>query len=189
MAAITICSGFGGQKNKVSHYFHYFPIYLPWSDGTGCHDLSFLNLSPYRLLIWNSIGYLVVKEMTRLFYDILGVRVLAPTNSLYNSSMWPMEKENGLHAHEYLHRLEFMAKAHECHPVVTAGILDWKISSHGSTVYPVWDTITSFWLSIDRNWPYEWRYKMILKPEIPIICWVKSETHSDIRKSVPRRFP
>ena len=21
-----------------------FPIYLPWSDGTGCHDLSFLNV-------------------------------------------------------------------------------------------------------------------------------------------------
>ena len=24
--------------------FHYFPIYLTWSDGTGCHDLSFLNV-------------------------------------------------------------------------------------------------------------------------------------------------
>ena len=30
-------------KNKVSHCFHGFLIYLPWSDGTGCHDLSFLN--------------------------------------------------------------------------------------------------------------------------------------------------
>ena len=29
-------------KNKVSHCFHCFPIYLPWSDGTRCHDLSFL---------------------------------------------------------------------------------------------------------------------------------------------------
>ena len=28
-------------KNKVSHCF---PIYLPWGDGTGCHDLSFLNV-------------------------------------------------------------------------------------------------------------------------------------------------
>ena len=27
-----------------SHYFHCFPIYLPWSDGTRCHDLSFLNV-------------------------------------------------------------------------------------------------------------------------------------------------
>ena len=24
--------------------FHCFPIYLPWSDGTGCHDLNFLNV-------------------------------------------------------------------------------------------------------------------------------------------------
>ena len=25
-------------------YDHYFPIYLPGSDGTGCHDLSFVNV-------------------------------------------------------------------------------------------------------------------------------------------------
>ena len=35
MAAITICSDLGAPQNKVSHCFHYFPIYLPWSDGTG----------------------------------------------------------------------------------------------------------------------------------------------------------
>ena len=29
MAAVTICSDFGAQKNKVSHRFHCFPIYLP----------------------------------------------------------------------------------------------------------------------------------------------------------------
>ena len=28
----------------VCHYFHCFPIYLPWSDETRCHDLSFLNV-------------------------------------------------------------------------------------------------------------------------------------------------
>ena len=44
MAAVTICSDFGAQKNKVSHSFHGFPIYSPWSVGTGCHDLSFLNV-------------------------------------------------------------------------------------------------------------------------------------------------
>ena len=41
MAAVTICSDFGAQKNKVSHCF---PIYLPWSDGTRCFDLSSLNI-------------------------------------------------------------------------------------------------------------------------------------------------
>ena len=30
--------------NKVWHCFHCFPIYFPWSDGTGCHDLRFLNV-------------------------------------------------------------------------------------------------------------------------------------------------
>ena len=34
MAAVTICSDFGAPKYKVSHYFHCFPIYFPWSDGT-----------------------------------------------------------------------------------------------------------------------------------------------------------
>ena len=32
------------KKNKVSQCFHCFPIYLPWSDGAGCHDLNFLNV-------------------------------------------------------------------------------------------------------------------------------------------------
>ena len=44
MAAVTICSDFGAQENKVNHHFHCFPIYFPWSDGTGCHDLRFLNV-------------------------------------------------------------------------------------------------------------------------------------------------
>ena len=34
-------SDFGAQENKVCHCF---PIYLPWSDGTQCHDLCFLNV-------------------------------------------------------------------------------------------------------------------------------------------------
>ena len=35
---------FWSPKKIVSHCYHCFPIYLPWSDGTGCHDLSFLNV-------------------------------------------------------------------------------------------------------------------------------------------------
>ena len=31
-------------QNKVSYCFHCFPIYLPRSDGTRCHDLSILNV-------------------------------------------------------------------------------------------------------------------------------------------------
>ena len=51
MAAITVCCDFvcvcvcsvaSTQENKVWHCFHFFfPIFLPWNDGTGYHDLSF----------------------------------------------------------------------------------------------------------------------------------------------------
>ena len=42
MAAVTICSDFfGAQINKV---WHCFPVYFPWSDGTRCYDLRFLNV-------------------------------------------------------------------------------------------------------------------------------------------------
>ena len=36
-------------KKIVCHCFHCFPIYLPWSDGTRCHDLSFLNVESVNL--------------------------------------------------------------------------------------------------------------------------------------------
>ena len=29
MAALTICSDFGAQENKIGHHFHFSPIYLP----------------------------------------------------------------------------------------------------------------------------------------------------------------
>ena len=46
MAAVTIwCSDFGAPKNKVSHCFHCFPIYLSWSNGTRHHYLRFWVLS------------------------------------------------------------------------------------------------------------------------------------------------
>ena len=47
MAAVTICSDSGAQENKVCHWFHCFPIYLPRSDGTRCYDLGFLNVGFY----------------------------------------------------------------------------------------------------------------------------------------------
>ena len=45
MAAVTICSDFGAQKNKVSHFSHCFPISLPQSDGPDAMMLVFWMLS------------------------------------------------------------------------------------------------------------------------------------------------
>ena len=44
VAEVIIHSDFGAQENKVCQYLHCFPIYLPWSDGTGCYGLNFLNV-------------------------------------------------------------------------------------------------------------------------------------------------
>ena len=38
MAAVTVHRGFRAHGNKICHYFHFFCISLPWSDGTRCHD-------------------------------------------------------------------------------------------------------------------------------------------------------
>ena len=45
MAAVTICSDFGAPEIKLVTLQFSFPIYLPWSDGTGCHALHFFKLS------------------------------------------------------------------------------------------------------------------------------------------------
>ena len=42
MAAVTLCSDFGAQENKVCHCFHFFPFYLVWSDETGAIILVLL---------------------------------------------------------------------------------------------------------------------------------------------------
>ena len=45
MASVTICNDFGAQENKVCHFFHCFPIYLPWRDGTRSMIFVFWMLS------------------------------------------------------------------------------------------------------------------------------------------------
>ena len=54
MAAVTIYSDFGAPKNKVSHCF---PIYLLWSDGTGC-TLTWREKRSYELSITKASKYL-----------------------------------------------------------------------------------------------------------------------------------
>ena len=40
----SIHSDFRVQEEEICHYFYLFPFCLPWSNGAGCHDLSFLNV-------------------------------------------------------------------------------------------------------------------------------------------------
>ena len=41
----SLFSDIRAQENETCNCFHFFPFYLLWSDRTGCHDLSFLNVS------------------------------------------------------------------------------------------------------------------------------------------------
>ena len=43
-ATVTIHSNFGAQEEEIYHYFCIFPFYLPCSNGTRGHDLSFIYL-------------------------------------------------------------------------------------------------------------------------------------------------
>ena len=42
MSAVTIRSDFRAQEEDICHYFYLFLVYLPWSNGGRCHDLSFV---------------------------------------------------------------------------------------------------------------------------------------------------
>ena len=45
MATVPVHSDLAAQENKICHCFHIFAFYLPWSDRTWCHGLSFLMLT------------------------------------------------------------------------------------------------------------------------------------------------
>ena len=58
VAVVTICSAFGAQENKICHCFHFSPIYLPWSDRTGCHDIRFWMLSFKPVFLFSSFTFI-----------------------------------------------------------------------------------------------------------------------------------
>ena len=81
MAAVTICSDYGEQENKVCHCFHSFPICLLGNDGTECHDLNFfecwvLNQLFHCSLSLSSRGFLV------LLHFLWSEKAMAPHSSI-----------------------------------------------------------------------------------------------------------
>ena len=100
MAAVTICSDFGVQENKVCHCFCCFLIYLSWTDGTRCHDLclwmlSFkpaLSLSSFtfikRLLSSSSLSAIRVVSSAYLRLLIFLPAILIPACASRLQSRW-----------------------------------------------------------------------------------------------------
>ena len=95
MAAVTICSNFGAQENKVFHCFHCFPIYLSWSDGTRGHNLLFWMLnfkavfSPFtfikRLFSSSLLSDIRVVSSAYLRLLIFLLAIWIPTCALFSS--------------------------------------------------------------------------------------------------------
>ena len=75
MAEATIHNDFGVQEDKICHCFRYAPFYLPWSDETGCHGLSFLNVQ-----FQASFFTLLLHPIKRLFSSssLSTLRVVSP---------------------------------------------------------------------------------------------------------------
>ena len=95
MASVTICSDFGVQEDKVCHCFHCFSSYLPWKDGSGCHDLPFWMLSfkpafslssfTFTKRLFSSSSFSAIKvvssEYLRLVIFLLEILILAYDSS------------------------------------------------------------------------------------------------------------
>ena len=68
---------FFSTGNESGNQFHFSPIYLPWSDGNGCHGFSFLN----------------AEILNPLFHSLLSH---SPRGSLVPLRFLPLESRNGI---------------------------------------------------------------------------------------------
>ena len=67
MAAVTVCSDFGAQEDKICHCFHFFPFYLPWSGEGNGTPLQYSCLeNPMEGGAWSAAVYGVAKSRTWL---------------------------------------------------------------------------------------------------------------------------
>ena len=106
------------QPNKRKcHCFHFFLIYLPWSDGTGCHNLGFLNVE-----FQASFSTLLFHPFKRLFSSSLlsAIRVVSCISKLVNIS------SSSLYSHLWFIR-----------PGISCGILCIKLNKKGDNIQPI----------------------------------------------------
>ena len=100
MAAVTICSDFRTQENKVFNCFHCFPIYLPWNDGTGswffeCWVLSqFSSLSSFSFIksLFSSSLLPAIRVVLSPYLRLLTflLAILIPTCVSSRPAIWMM---------------------------------------------------------------------------------------------------
>ena len=62
MAALIICSDFRAQEEEICHYFCLIPLYSPWSNGAGFHDLRCFLLFNFKLALSPS-SFTIIKRL------------------------------------------------------------------------------------------------------------------------------
>ena len=108
---------FWSPQNKVSHCFHCFLIYLSWSDRTGCHDLSFLNvelLANFFTLLKRTPDFSL---QIRFYTQLWGFITYCDITSWYHLSC-PV-------THVWNESWNYMVS--KCHPVMTSVRITWSI--------------------------------------------------------------
>ena len=128
MAAVTICSDFGAQKNKVWHCFHCFPIYFPWSGGPDAMIFVFWMLSFKPTSSLSSFTF--IKRL--LSFSLLsGIRVVS---SPYLSLLI------------FLPEILIPACASSS-PAFHMMYSEYKLNKQGDNIQP-WHTLFQFWTSL-----------------------------------------
>ena len=138
VTAVTIRSDFGAQENKTFQCFSFFPIYLPWSDGTGCPSMIFnfwmLNFKPDFLLF----SFTLIKGLSNLIlasescspaFCMICLRMCMLSHFSHSNSLWPY----GLWPIRLF-----------CNGILQARILAWveKSSSGGSSWLRDWNHVS-----------------------------------------------
>ena len=114
IAVVTIYSDFGAPPKKICHCFHFFPFYLPWSNGTRCHDwvfwmLSFkptFSLSTFIFIkrLFSSFSFSAIRVVSsaylRLLIFLMAILILAHASPslafhiMYSAYKWNKQGEN-----------------------------------------------------------------------------------------------
>ena len=154
LISVTIHSDFGAQESKACHRFHFYPIYLPWSDGTGCHDLSFwmlrfkpaFSLSSFtlvkRLLSSSSLSAIRVVSSAYLRLLIFLPAILIPvcaSSSLAFHMMYSAKKLNKQGVQPWCTPFPIWNQSVVSCPVLTVAIdlqTDFSGARSGGLVFP-----------------------------------------------------
>ena len=170
MAAVTSTVILESKNIKVCHSFHCLPIYLPWSGGTRCHDLWFMNVEFEASFF--SLTYFTF--MKRLFNSSLLSAVRVVSSAYMNLLIFSL--------------LLFPACASSClafHKMYSAYMLNKQDDNiqPWCTPFPIWNQSVVPWLVLTLDFDLHrgfsgGRYDDLVFPSLEEFSTVSCSLHS-----------